>query len=147
MIFGQAQETLVPRIICHVFKDNPAWQKLGTSCVCDCALQLHLVLTRSGSCSPFSHRQGVGWPKLKNKKYQMFFDKSWEPAVSVTVSLSVPVTVSVTYMSSVKCLCSSLGHAEQLLFSCLYSKLSICNYVTFCMSHVTCHIAHVTCHM
>ena len=30
-------------------------------------------------------------------------------------------------MSHVKCLCWSLGHAEQLLFSCLYSKVSICN--------------------
>ena len=30
----------------------------------------------------------------------------------------------------------SLGHAEQLLFSCVSSKVSICNYVT--ISHVTC---------
>ena len=39
---------------------------------------------------------------------------------------------------SFKCLCVSLGHAEQLLFSCVSSKVSICNYVTCRMSHVTC---------
>ena len=42
------------------------------------------------------------------------------------------------HMSYVKCLCWSSGHAEQLLFSCLYSKVSICNYVTCHMSNVTC---------
>ena len=41
----------------------------------------------------------------------------------------------------------SFGHAEQLLFSCLYSKVSICNYVTCHMSHVACHMSHVTCLM
>jgi len=53
------------------------------------------------------------------------------------------------HMSYVKCLCLCwfLGHAEQLLFSCLCSKVSICNYVTFHMSDVTCHIAHVICQM
>ena len=43
-------------------------------------------------------------------------------------------------MSYVKCLCWSLGHSEQLLFSCLYSKVSICDYVTFRMSHVICQM-------
>ena len=38
------------------------------------------------------------------------------------------------HMSYVKCLYWSLGHAEQLLFSCL-------------MSHDTCHILPFTCHM
>ena len=33
--------------------------------------------------------------------------------------------------------------SEQLLFSCVSSKVSICNYVTCCMSHVTCDCAHV----
>ena len=58
------------------------------------------------------------------------------------------------HMSYVKCLCWSLGHSEQLLFSCLYSKVSICNYVTFRMSHVTLlmsdvtlRISHVMCQM
>ena len=41
-------------------------------------------------------------------------------------------------MSYVKWLCWSLRHAEQLLFSCLYSKVSVSNYVTCQMSHVTC---------
>ena len=45
-------------------------------------------------------------------------------------------------MLYVKCLCWSLGHAEQLLFSCVSSKVSICNYVTchICMSHVICQM-------
>ena len=46
-----------------------------------------------------------------------------------------------------KCLCWSLGHAEQLLFSCLCSKVSFWNYVICHISHVTCHIAHVKCHI
>ena len=37
--------------------------------------------------------------------------------------------------------------SEQLLFSCVSSKVSICNYVTCHMSHVTCHMSHVICHM
>ena len=49
------------------------------------------------------------------------------------------------HMSYVKCLCWSLGHAEQLLFSCVSSKVSICNYVTCHMSHVACHMSHVKC--
>ena len=49
------------------------------------------------------------------------------------------------HMSYVKCLCWSLGHAEQLLFSCLCSKVSICNYVTCHMSHFAFHMSHVIC--
>ena len=79
--------------------------------------------------------------------------------VSVTVSATVIVSVSVFMfmlksgiceMSSVncqlwnvKCLHWSLGHAEQLLFSCLCSKVSICNYVSCHMSHFACHMSHV----
>ena len=48
--------------------------------------------------------------------------------------------MTVTVSVSVTCLCWSLGHAEQLLFSCVSSKVSICNYVT-------CHILPFTCHM
>ena len=54
------------------------------------------------------------------------------------------------HMLYVKCLCLSLGHAEQLLFSCLCSKVSICNYVTFRKSHVTLRrlrMSHVICEM
>ena len=47
------------------------------------------------------------------------------------------------HMLYVKCLCWSLRHAEQLLFSCLCSKVSICNYVTCHMSHFACHMSHV----
>ena len=65
---------------------------------------------------------------------------TWQK-LGTCVSLFVSVTVSVT------CLCWSLAHAEQLLFSCLCSKVSICDYVTCHILHVTCHIAHVTCHM
>ena len=67
--------------------------------------------------------------------------------MSTWQKLGTSVAVTVT------CLCWSLGHAEQLLFSCLCSKVSICNYVTCDMSHFACqmshvrHIAHVTCHM
>jgi len=50
-------------------------------------------------------------------------------------------------LSYVKCLCWYLGHAEQLLFSCVSSKVSICNYVTCCMSHFACHMSHCACHM
>ena len=39
----------------------------------------------------------------------------------------------------------SLGHAEQLLFSGLCSKLSISNYVTCDMSHFACHMSHYAC--
>ena len=51
------------------------------------------------------------------------------------------------HMPYVKCLCWFLGHAEQLLFWCLCSKVSLCNYVTFCMSHVTLRMSHVICQM
>ena len=54
---------------------------------------------------------------------------------------SVAVTVSV----SVTCLCWSLGHGEQLLFSCVSSKVSICNYVTCHLSHFTFHMLYVKC--
>ena len=57
----------------------------------------------------------------------MFYN-SWEP-----------VTVSVT------CLCWSLGHAEQLLFSCVSLKVSICNYVTCHILPFTCHMLYVKC--
>ena len=36
----------------------------------------------------------------------------------------------------------SPGHAEHILFSCVSSKVSICNYVTCRMSHVTCHMSN-----
>ena len=51
----------------------------------------------------------------------MFLTKAWEPAVSVTVSLVVFVTVFVFVTMSVSV---SLGHSEQLLFSCLSSKVT-----------------------
>ena len=44
------------------------------------------------------------------------------------------------HMSCVKCLCWSLVHSEQLLFSCVSSKVIIYNYVT-------CHMLHVLCQM
>ena len=51
------------------------------------------------------------------------------------------------HMSYVKCLCWSLGHAEQFLFSCLCSKVSISIYVTCDMSHFACHMSHCACDM
>ena len=54
------------------------------------------------------------------------------------VSLFVSVSVKLTVTVSVTCLCWSLAHAEQLLFSCVSAKVSICNYVTCRMSHVKC---------
>ena len=56
---------------------------------------------------------------------------------------SVAVTVSVF----VTCLCWTLGHGEQLLFSCVNSKVSICNYVTCQLSHFAFHMSHVICEM
>ena len=50
-------------------------------------------------------------------------------------------------MLYVKCLCWSLRHAEQLLFSGLCSKVSICNYVTCHISHVRCQMSYVICQM
>ena len=61
--------------------------------------------------------------------------------MSTWQKLGTSVAVTVT------CLCWSLGHAEQLLFSCVNSKVSICNYVTCFMSHFACHMSHVTLHM
>ena len=49
------------------------------------------------------------------------------------------------HMSYIKCLCWFLGHAEQLLFWSLCSKVSIYNYVTCHMSHVACHMSYVKC--
>ena len=49
------------------------------------------------------------------------------------------------HMSCVKCLCWSLVHSEQLLFSCVSSKVIIYNYVTCHMSHVTCCMSYVKC--
>ena len=51
------------------------------------------------------------------------------------------------HMSYVNCLCWSLGHAEQFLFACLCSKVSIINYVICDMSHFACHMSHCACHM
>ena len=54
--------------------------------------------------------------------------------MSTWQKLGTSVAVTVT------CLCWSLGHAEQLLFSCVSSKVIIYNYVTCHMSHVACHM-------
>ena len=67
--------------------------------------------------------------------------------ICVSLFVSVTVSVFVTETVSVTCLCWSLAHAEQLLFSCVSSKVSICNYVTCCMSHFACHMSHCACHM
>ncbi len=61
--------------------------------------------------------------------------------MSTWQKLGTNVAVTVT------CLCWSLGHAEQLLFSCVNSKVSICNYVTCYMSHFARHMSHVTLRM
>ena len=50
----------------------------------------------------------------------------------------VTLRMSQCDMLFVKCLSWSSGHSEQILFSCVCSKVSICNYVTCHMSHVTC---------
>ena len=67
---------------------------------------------------------------------------TWQKlGTSVSLFVSVTVTVSVTW------LCWSLAHAEQLLFSCVNSKVCICNYVTWHMSHFAFHMSHVICEM
>ena len=40
-----------------------------------------------------------------------------------------------------------LGHAEQLLFSCVSSKVIFCHAVTCNISHFTFHMSHVICQM
>ena len=96
------------------------WQKLGTS-DCDCVRVCDMLMLILGTCwTTF-----VFMWKLKSEYLWL------------------------CHMSHVylKCLCWSLGHAEQLLFSCVSSKVSIFNYVTCHISHITCHIAHVTCYL
>ena len=56
---------------------------------------------------------------------------------SHSLTLSQSLTLSFTHSR----------HTEQLLFSCLYSKVSICNYVTCHILHVTCNMSHCECHM
>ena len=78
------------------------------------------------------------WDMLNNFCFHVYAQK-W-----VFVIMS-HVTFRMSHVIYVKCLCWSLGHAEQLLFSCVSSKVSICNYVTCHMSHVACHMSHVKC--
>ena len=96
-------------------------------------------------------------PMSANKNVWMS-DKSWEPGIpkllllktvkNLKNSLSTCWTTFVFSVTvSVTCLCWSLGHAEQLLFSCVNSKVSICNYVTCQLSHFAFHMSHVICEM
>ena len=67
--------------------------------------------------------------------------------MSTWQKLGTSVAVTVTVSVSVTCLCWSLGHGEQLLFSCLSSKVIICNYVTCHLSHFAFQLSHVICEM
>ena len=82
------------------------------------------------------------WDMLNNFCFHVYAQK-W---VFVIMS-HVTCHFRMSHVIYVKCLCWSLGHAELLLFSCVSSKVSICNYVTCHMSHVACHMSHVTCQM
>ena len=73
------------------------------------------------------------------KKISNDFYNSWEPKVSVCDC----VYLSCCHMS--KGQCWSLLHDEQLLFSCVSSKLNVCNAVTCHTSHFTRHMSHVKC--
>ena len=85
------------------------------------------------------------WDMLNNFCFHVYIQK-WVFVIFVICNIA-HVTCNMSHcachMSYVKCLCWSLGDAEQLLFSCLCSKVSICNYVTCHMSHVTFHMSHV----
>ena len=77
-----------------------------------------------------THRRGCCCPKVLSKKTIDVKKMSTWQKLGTCVSLFVSVSMS--------CLCWSLALAEQLLFSCVSSKVSICNYATCRMSHVTC---------
>ena len=89
------------------------------------------------------------WDMLNNFCFQVYAQK-WVLVIMSHVTCHIlHVTCHMSHcachMSYIKCLCWFLGHAEQLLFWCLCSKVSICNYVTCHMSHVACHMSHVKC--
>ena len=69
-------------------------------------------------------------------KWMRALSEHWHCLLTLTVKLKVQqtlhVTKAVTVTVSVTCLFWSLAHAEQLLFSCVSSIVSICNYVTPC---------------
>ena len=51
-------------------------------------------------------------------------------------------------LSYIKCLCWSLGHAEQLLFSCLCSKVTVYDCLSCCHVMLSCcHVILSCCHM
>ena len=75
------------------------------------------------------------WDMLNNFCFHVYAQK-W---VFVIMShLACHISHYACHMLFVKCLSWSSGHSEQILFSCVCSKVSICNYVTCHMSHVTC---------
>ena len=91
------------------------------------------------------------WDMLNNLCFHVFAQK-WVFVIMSHVTCDMShfachMSHCACHMSYVKCLCWSLGHAEQLLFWCFCSKVSICNYVTCHMSHVACHMSHVLCQM
>ena len=93
------------------------------------------------------------WDMLNNFCFQVYAQK-WVLVIMSHVTCHIlHVTCHMSHctchMSYIKCLCWFSGHAEQLLFWCLWSKVSICNYVTCHMLHVTCqcHMSHVLCQM
>ena len=87
------------------------------------------------------------WDMLNNFCFHVYAQK-WVFVIMshVTCHIShVRCHMSQCDMLFVKCLSWSSGHSEQILFSCVCSKVSICNYVTCHMSHVTCHMSYVKC--
>ena len=85
------------------------------------------------------------WHMLNNFCFHVYAQK-WIFVIMSHVTFRICHMLHVTCcMSYVKCLCWSLGHAEQLLFSCVSSKVSICNYVTCHISPFTCHMLYVKC--
>ena len=89
------------------------------------------------------------WDMLNNFCFEVYAQK-WVLVIMSHVTCHIlHVTCHMSHcachMSYIKCLCWFSGHAEQLLFSCLCSKVSICNYVTCHMLHVACHMSYVKC--
>ena len=77
------------------------------------------------------------WDMLNNFCFHVYTQK-WVFVIMSHVTSNM--SHCTCHMSYVKCLCWFLGHAEQLLFWCLCSKVSICDYVTCRMSHVICEM-------
>ena len=131
------------------------WHKLGTSCVCvfvcvcvcdmlmwslahaeqllfSCVLWRMIVVVTSchGVILPWCHT--VICPVL-----MLITGTCWSSFVFMSMLKSHSLWLFVM-LSYVKCLCWSLGHDEQLLFSCLCSKVTVYDCLSCCHVMLAC---------